>query len=303
MPRPKPELVLVGVTILWASTFVITKDALHDVAPLPFLTVRFGGAALVMLLVYWRRFPAPAKLMRDGIILGLMNASGLLLQVFGQASTTASKSAFITSLNTPLTPLIGLLLYRTRPTRPQLAAVAIASVGLALLTWPGTGARWNVGDLLTVGCAILYALTIVQIARRSPGHHIGALTAVQVASAALFFGALFLASRALISSVPAQSIGRLPALLQLEARPFVLSTRAIGEMAYMALVCTVVTFTAQTWAMSKMSATHAAIVFALEPVFATAMALGWGGSSEWPGTRGASGAGLVMLAVVVSEIL
>src|SRR4051812_18308827 len=184
--------------------------------PLPFLALRFGVAAFVMLLVYWRRFPAPAKLMRDGIVLGLMNASGLLLQVFGQAYTTASKSAFITSLNTPLTPLVGLFLYRTRPTRAQRWAIVIATVGLTLLTWPGSGARWNVGDLLTLGCAGLYALTIVQIARRSPGHDVFALTAVQIAAAAVLFGGLYLASRVVTHTVP---LGELPALLQLEARP------------------------------------------------------------------------------------
>jgi drug/metabolite transporter (DMT)-like permease len=302
--RQKPELILVGVTVLWASTFVITKDVVREMAPLPFLTARFGIAALVMIVIYARRFAGPAKevraAIRDGIVLGLLNSTGLVMQVFGQAYTTASKSAFITSLNTPLTPVIALVLYRTKPTRPQLAAVAIASVGLWLLTWPGTGARWNLGDLLTVGCALMYAFTIVQIARRSPGHDVGLLTAVQIATAALMFAILWAGARAWLAAAP---LDRVPELLRLEARPMVLSARSIGEMVYMALVCTVVTFGGQTWAMARMSATHAAIIFALEPVFATAMALGITGSAEWPGTRGATGAGMVMLAVAVSEIL
>jgi drug/metabolite transporter (DMT)-like permease len=71
---------------------------------------------------------------------------------------------------------------------------------------------------------------------------------------------------------------------------------------YMAIACTVVTFGLQTWAMARMSATHAAIVFALEPVFATVMAIGWDGSAEWPGARGATGAAIVMIAVTVSEV-
>jgi drug/metabolite transporter (DMT)-like permease len=70
----------------------------------------------------------------------------------------------------------------------------------------------------------------------------------------------------------------------------------------MALFCTVLTFGAQTWAMARMSATHAAIVFALEPVFATVMAIGWDGSAECPSARGAAGACIVMVAVAVSEL-
>jgi drug/metabolite transporter (DMT)-like permease len=54
--------------------------------------------------------------------------------------------------------------------------------------------------------------------------------------------------------------------------------------------------------MARMTATHAAVVFSLEPVFATAIAIGYGGSGEWPGARGGIGAILVLCAVAVSEI-
>jgi drug/metabolite transporter (DMT)-like permease len=247
----------------------------------------------------WRRVPLSGGALRDGIVLGLLNGSGLLLQVFGQAYTTASKSAFVTSLNTPLVPLVALVLYRTRPTRIQLAAVALASAGLILLTWPGAGARWNTGDLLTGCCAMIYAVTIVEIARRTPGRDVWGLTAVQTATAALLFALGWAITWALVRSIP---LDQLPEVLRLEARPFSVQPRVLGEMVYMALVCTVVTFLAQTWAMARMSATHAAIVFALEPVFATGMAVGVEGSAEWPGARGAVGAGVVMLGVVVSEM-
>jgi drug/metabolite transporter (DMT)-like permease len=94
----------------------------------------------------------------------------------------------------------------------------------------------------------------------------------------------------------------LPVFAQLEARPLVLTPRLVVEGLYMAIFCTVITFGLQTWAMARMSATHAAIVFALEPVFATIMAIGWEGSAEWPGARGATGAAIVMIAVAVSEV-
>src|SRR5262249_40175484 len=163
----------------------------------------------------------------------------LLLQVFGQAYTTVAKSSFITSLNTPLTALFALLLYRTRPTRNQLIAVVVATIGLALLTWPGSGARWNAGDLSTIGCAAMYAFPTVEIARRSPRHPDAiALTAMQVATAALFFTLMATSMRALPS---------LPGMLELETRDFVPSARTWIEILYMTVVCTVVTFAGQTW--------------------------------------------------------
>jgi drug/metabolite transporter (DMT)-like permease len=297
--RPRAELVLVGVAALWGSTFVVTKHVVADMAPLAFLATRFSLAALVLMVLFRGRFPCSKRALVDGIVLGLLNSSGLVLQVFGQVYTSASKSAFITALNTPLTPMLALLVYGTRPSRPQLAAVLLASVGVGLLTYPEGGARWNPGDLLTVACAALYAVTIVEIARRTPRHDAMVLTTVQVVTAALFFALLLAVSRGAIAWV---RFDHLPEVLRLEARPFHPGLWASLELLYMALVCTVVTFAGQTWAMARMSATHAAVIFSLEPVFATAMAVGIVGTQEWPGARGGAGASLVMLGVLVSEI-
>lgn len=298
----RPELVLVGVTVLWGSTFIVTKDIVRDAPPMLYLVFRFGIAALAMLAIYWpqlRREARNRQLIVDGVVLGVLNSLGLVLQVIGQVFTTASKSAFITSLNTPLVPLVSFALYRTRPSRPQLVAVALATVGLMLLTYPSGGARWNAGDLYTVGCAGFYAFTIVQIARRSPRHDARPLTAVQIAAATLTFCCALALAKLCIRIMPPAS---LPEFARLEARPLVMTPRLVVEGLYMALACTVVTFGLQTWAMARMSATHAAIVFALEPVFATIMAIGWEGSAEWPGARGATGAMIVMFAVAVSEL-
>jgi drug/metabolite transporter (DMT)-like permease len=296
--RMRPELILVGVTVLWGSTFIVTKDIVRDAPPMLYLVFRFGIAAVLMLALYGNG-ARKKQLIVDGVILGVLNSLGLILQVYGQVYTTASKSAFITSLNTPLVPLVSFALYRTRPTTPQLVAVALATIGLMMLTYPVGGARWNAGDLYTVGCAIIYAFTIVQIARRSPRHDAGPLTAVQIAAAALTFCCALALLQLCIRTISPAS---LPEFARLEARPLVVTQRLVVEGVYMAIFCTVVTFGLQTWSMARMSATHAAIVFALEPVFATVMAIGWEGSAEWPGARGATGAAIVMIAVAVSEL-
>lgn len=294
----RPELVLLGVTVLWGSTFIVTKDIVRDAPPMLYLVCRFGLAAIVLLFLYGR-FLRNRRLVVDGAILGVLNSLGLILQVIGQVFTTASKSAFITSLNTPLVPLVSFALYRARPSPPQLFAVGLATLGLMLLTYPAGGARWNAGDLYTVGCAGFYAFTIVQIARRSPRHDARPLTAVQIATATLTFAVALAGAKLCIRTIPAAA---LPEFARLEGRPLHLSARLVMETLYMGLFCTVLTFGWQTWAMARMSATHAAIVFALEPVFATVMAIGWEGSAEWPGARGAAGACIVMIAVAVSEL-
>jgi drug/metabolite transporter (DMT)-like permease len=298
-PGPRPDLVLVGVTLLWGSTFIVTKDIVHGAPPMAYLMLRYCLAAAVIVPLYGRSMLRDRRALVDGAVLGVLNSLGLVFQVIGQVYTSASKSAFITSLNTPLVPVVALAVYGTRPNRAQSWAVALATLGVALLTWPGRGAPWNAGDLLTVGCAILYAFTIIEIARRSRHHDARQLTAIQIATGALVFIAATAIARLLLVVLPP---ARVPEVVLLDARPLVPSVRLAAQILYLALVCTVATFALQTWAMARLSVTQAAVIFALEPVFATLFAVGVDGSAEWPGSRGAAGAGLVLIAVVVSEI-
>jgi drug/metabolite transporter (DMT)-like permease len=297
---PPAGLVLLVCTAVWGSTFAITKDLVAAAPPLRYLAIRFDVAALLLLplLVARRGRLRSEGLSRDLLVIGLCNAIGLVFQVLGQVYTTASKSAFITSLGTPLTALIGLLVYGIVPSAAQRTAVALATLGLVLLTWPAEGARLNPGDLLTVGTAIAYGLFITETARRAPRHDAAVLAIGQVLIAAALFTLCSAATQLAARVLPLTSW---PELLRLEARPFPVGARTLAQLAYMSIVCVVAIMLVQTWALQRLSAATAAVIFATEPVFATAIAVGVDGASEWPGPRGAVGALLVLLAVYVAE--
>jgi drug/metabolite transporter (DMT)-like permease len=300
--RLSPAALLLFATLLWGSTFIVTKDLVAAGPPVAYLALRFGLATVAMLAITAARrgrVRFTAELWRDGAALGALNAAGLTLQAVGQVYTTASKSAFITSLNTPLTPVVALLVYRLRPTRVQVCAVTVATGGLALLTWPGAAARYNAGDLLCVGCAALYAIFIVESARRIPRHDPLAMTLLQLGIGAAVFAILWTLERGALAQWPAAA---LPELVRLEARPLPASPRAVAEIVYMAVGCGVVAVLVQTHALSRMTATAAAIVFALEPLFATTLAILVDGWAEWPGGRGALGATLVLGAIAIAQI-
>lgn len=295
----RPALLLAATTLLWGSTFIVTKDVVRTVAPLLYVTLRFGIAALALLAFFPRSWRPSRRVLRDGLVLGIGQASGLLLQVLAQVYTTASKASFITALSTVLTPLLALWLYRVLPRRQQVAGVALATIGLALLTWPGASVGWNRGDLLSLGCAVLYAVVIVETARRAKGADAAVLTTWQTVFGALFFVVLLVGAHGLLAVLPD---ARLPEILRLEARPFPVTAAAWAQILYMALVCTVLTFLAQTFAMARMSAARAAVVFSLEPVFATALAVVVDGAAEWPGGRGVLGGALILVGVLCSEL-
>jgi len=74
----------------------------------------------------------------------------------------------------------------------------------------------------------------------------------------------------------------------------------LWSVLYLGSVGTVGTFFGQTWAQARMTATHAAILFALEPVFAALFAA-WV-LRERLGSRGVLGGVLVLAGIVVSEL-
>jgi drug/metabolite transporter (DMT)-like permease len=94
----------------------------------------------------------------------------------------------------------------------------------------------------------------------------------------------------------------LPQGLAREAAPLAWSASAAWQLVYLATVATVVSFLLWTWGQARMTATHAAVIFSLEPVFATAFAALLRGSAEWTGGRATAGALLVIAGVIVSEL-
>ncbi len=93
----------------------------------------------------------------------------------------------------------------------------------------------------------------------------------------------------------------LPELLRYELRPFPRGVTTMVQMAYLSLVCVAGIMLAQTWALQRLPASTAAVIYALESVVATALAVLVNGTSEWPGPRGATGGFLVLCAIYVAE--
>src|SRR5712692_6567955 len=85
-----------------------------------------------------------------------------------------------------------------------------------------------------------------------------------------------------------------------ESRLLPRSSQFLWNLLYLASIGTVGSFVGQTWSQRHMSATHAAIIFALEPVFAAILA-GWF-LQERLGPRGFAGGALVLIGIVVSEL-
>jgi drug/metabolite transporter (DMT)-like permease len=242
-------LALVGVTAVWGSTFPLSKDLLTRLPVTDYLALRFLLAAAVIGLA---RPGAVRRIDRRVLVagagLGLCYAAGQALQFFGLVHTPATVSAFVVSMYVVVTPLLGAVLFRARPSGSALAATVLAAIGVGTMSLRG----WSLGfgEALTLGAAVLYALHILGLSRWSTGRTAYPLTFVQL----LTMGLCFLGAAA-------HDGVQVPGPLDL-----------LGFV-YLAVVAGAGAMLVQTWAQSYVPAARAAVVMVLEPVWAALLAL------------------------------
>ena len=294
------DAVLMLTTLIWGSTFVIAKDVLEHWPPVAYITVRFALAALVLLALFPRRVAvAGLRQWRAGATLGLLMGGGFALQAIGQVYTTPAKSAFITGLTTPLVPFFALFILRVRPNLENMIGVTLASIGGLLILVPHGEAGLNAGDILTLCATSLFATHITLLSVYAREHDARQLTVLQIATAAILFIAVWLMLRAGAAFSAGNS---LPDFFTHESMKLVWTARLVWQLVYLATIATVVTFLLWTWGQARASATHAAVIFSLEPVFATAFAVAVRGRGEWMDALGTFGAALILAGVIVSEL-
>jgi drug/metabolite transporter (DMT)-like permease len=265
---------LVGAAFLFGTTFVVVKDAVASAGPVPFLAVRFLiGAAVVWPLAVRQPRGRPG-LTRAGVICGAVLCAGYIFQTVGLQYTSSSVSAFITYLLVLIVPLLSAVVLRRPPTAPTIAGIVLAAVGLYLLN--GATPSLGKGELLTLGCAVCFAVHIVLLAEFAPRHDSVRLNAVQLTAV----GAICL--------VPGFFTGGY-------AFPLSVWLAAV----YTGIAASAVAFGLMVWAQRCVGPSRTALLLMLEPVFA---AVAGAIAGDHLGLVGVAGAALILGGVLVAEL-
>ena len=276
----RADLALAGAAFLFGTTFLVMQDAVDDVEPVPFIVARFAIGALVLLPVVVVRarsgIPARARttVLRDGALAGLALAAGYVFQTTGLQYTTSSVSAFLTYLLVVFVPLLSAIVLRRAPRRSTVAGIALAVVGLYLLT-EGAGIGFGRGEVFSILCAVSFAIHILVLSEVVRRHDLPTLNTVQFGVVAV---ALF---------VPGALVGG-----------YAFPASAWWAAIYTGIVVSVVAFGLQTWGQQRVSPSRTALVLMLEPVFAAVLGYADG---ERLGLAGAFGAGLILAGILLSE--
>ncbi|WP_336966536.1 DMT family transporter [Sphingobium aquiterrae] len=283
MPAPRlligrAELALIGITLLWGTTFLIVKTAMTVSGPFFFVGLRFTTAAGIAALLAiphlrgttWREVAA-------GVSIGIGIYVGYSLQTWGLQTIASSTSAFITACYVPLVPLLQWIILRRRPHLMSWIGVAFAFAGLLLVAGPQHGLALDKGEMLTLVSTVAIAFEIILISLWAGKVDVLRVTVIQLAVTALL---AFATMPVTGEAVPPFS--------------WLLATTACGLGAMSALIQLVM-----NWAQRTVSATRATLIYAAEPV--------WGGiigrmAGDRLGPAALVGGVLIVAGVIVSEL-
>jgi drug/metabolite transporter (DMT)-like permease len=260
----------------WGATFPVIDASLAHASPLTLNAVRFAFAALLLLPRLLR--PAAGSLssaLGPGLALGVVLAAAYALQTYAMPLVGPSRSAFLTAFYVIFTPLLDWIFNGERPSAGLALGALLAFGGAALMSGDASSA-FGLGDLLTLGCALLFAGHITLLSwglRRADG---GRLLFLQIAACAL------------VSALLAPLV---------EAPRFVPVFSLVLGVLFLSVVATVLLIGFQTYGQSHTSASRAALLFASEPIWAALL-------SALLGERLAQGeilgAGLILAGILVA---
>ena len=243
------DALLVFITMIWGSTFLVVKNTVRLSGPFTYLAFAYGVGALTLALIFRRRLARMTRAeLRNGLIIGLCLFTGYALQTTGLQFTTVSKAGFITGLNVPLIPIFMFFFLRQKAARGAIVGIILSFAGLFLLSFNNQlTLSVGVGELLIFGAAVAFALHVVAISRFAPGADATNLVIMQIGlSSLLSFVAIPLAHQPLF--VPSWS--------------FWIAVVLLGtiDVAFTLLVMNRV--------QQFIGGTKAALIYALEPVWA-----------------------------------
>jgi len=283
------HLLLIATTLIWGATFTLIKSALADVSPLLFNLLRMALAFAILAAVNHRTLRNLTR--RDiyfGALAGIFLALGYQFQTSGLAYTTPTKSAFITGLIVVIVPLLSAIPITrhhtaAKPGPTTYAGALLAFLGLIFLTTPPhSGAALlsglHLGEYLTLACAVAFAAHLLTLGRAAPYVSARRLGTLQIGFCTLV----------LLITLP------LGGHLTLIPTP-----RLFLALAITAILGTAAAFTIQSWAQQHIPASHTALIFTLEPVFAWLTSLLF--LHEHLGPRALSGAALILAGILTAE--
>lgn len=259
MTRTRANLLLLFTSILWGSGFVVLKFAIDAQATPGFINFFRGTLFTMLAFAFFSKniLRMSLKEFKIGLFAGLLNSAGFITQTIGVAYTTPSKNAFISSAYVVIIPFIAWIIYRQRVQFKSFVAIALCTVGMAVLTGISAQFSMNRGDFFSLICAFFYAGSIVILSNGAKHANAQSITfmlaIVQAAGGLIYF----------LFEGPSQ-------LLSIDW------SGAIIPLLYVSIFCSFIGQAIQVSAQKFTSAASAGLIMMLEGVFGSLFSIFFG---------------------------
>lgn len=272
------EILLCITAIIWGSGFVVSAISLEHYTPYQILAGRFLIGFLILGVIFFRKLKGLNKgLIWKGLVLGFFLYLAFALQTVGLQYTTPSKNAFLTAVNVVIVPFIAFFAYKRKIDRFELAGAIMAIVGIGFLSLQFSTSI-NVGDILTLACAVAFAFQIFYTAKFVKDEDPIVLTIVQ-----MFFASVFAWVVVIVKG----------------EMQFSLDTEGVTAVLYLAIFSTTIAYLFQTIAQKFTNETKTAIILSTESFWGMLFSVIL--LNELLTMRMILGAMLILCAIIISE--
>ena len=246
--KVRANALLVLVTMIWGSTFLITRHTLALTGPFTFLTLRFGIGAVALAVIFSKRLAriSSAEIFM-GSIIGIVLFATYAFQTTGLQYISSSEAGFISGLYVPLVSILAVPILRQKPTPGSLMGIALSLLGILLISLnKSLRFTFGTGEVLVLGCAFAAALHVIFVSKFTPRVDAINLAFVQIVVTALLSGiAMFIAREPF----------RMPPL------------PVWGSALYMGVAATAFALAVMNRVQQFISSTQATLIYALELVW------------------------------------
>ena len=274
------SFLLLITAIVWGFCFVVQRSGMDYVGAFTYGAARFllGGLALIPLaLARPCEKQKRRKSLLAGLPCGLALFAGTSLQQLGLKTVSAGKAGFLSAMYIVLVPVLGLFIGQKVKARVWISA-ALGAAGLYLLCTGSADGSVSAGDLLVLGCSLMFAVQIQLI------NHFSDTDSIVLSISQYLTVAVLSAVVMLFTETPTWTgvVDCLPLIL------------------YGGLVSIAIGYTLQTVAQKYTPPAVASVMMCLESVFATLS--GWLVLGEMFSVREGIGAVVMLLAALLAQL-
>ena len=263
LTKSQAVFILVFTTFLWGSTFPLTKALTVSMSTLFLLAYRFLGTSILLWILTnkktWHVIKTADKKLRILLLaLSLTNLSAIYLQTIGLETTSSANAGFITALSVLFVPVLGFFLNK-RNINPRIKiAIPLSILGIYILSYGfSLPSYFLIGDFWILLSALCYAIYIILVDKMA--QKISPMPLMTIVFS--------------ITAIAAMTIWYFAETETISV--YLFSSISPYEHSLMILLIiggTILAYSFMVWGQKYVAAQHAAILYLLEPIFATILA-------------------------------